>query len=228
MTAPVKTIPPLREGDRMDADEFMRRYKAMPAGTRAELIEGVVNMPPPISGDDHGFPHGDLAYPLLIYQRHTVGVRLGITPTVRLGGADAPEPDLILMVLLGGGARVVGGYITGSPELAVEVAASSASIDRNAKFRAYQAAGIREYILWQTERRLIEWFVLDCGRYVELAPAPDGTLRSQAFPGLWLDPAALLANDAARVEAVVRMGLAAPEHAAFVAEMNRRLSQPGP
>ena len=50
----------------------------------------------------------------------------------------------------------------------------------------------------------------------------DGTLRSRAFPGLWLDPAALLAGDIAAVLATLERGLASPEHAAFVAELAGR------
>ena len=35
-------IPRLHNGDTLDADEFMRRYEAMPDVKKAELIEGVV------------------------------------------------------------------------------------------------------------------------------------------------------------------------------------------
>jgi hypothetical protein len=42
------------------------------------------------------------------------------------------------------------------------------------------------------------------------------------FPGLWLDPAALLACDGARLLDVVRQGLQSGEHAAFVEALARR------
>jgi hypothetical protein len=42
------------------------------------------------------------------------------------------------------------------------------------------------------------------------------------FPGLWLDPAALLRRDGKRVREVLDQGLATPEHAAFVAKLARR------
>jgi Uma2 family endonuclease len=221
-------VPPLREGDRMDADEFMRRYEAMPEGVRAELIGGTVYMPPPASAEDHGGPHTDLIYLMAFYRRHTPGVGVYTTSTVRLGRAEVPEPDVSMRLEAGGFSRLVDGYITGPPELAAEVAASSDSIDRHAKFQAYQSAGIPEYIIWRTLRRLIEWHVLDAGRYTQMPPGADGILRSRVFPGFWVDPAALLANDLARAEEVLRLGLATPEHAAFIAEMTRRLSQPGP
>ena len=42
-------IPPLQNGDRLTRPEFERRFDATPGLERAELIEGVVYMPPPIS-----------------------------------------------------------------------------------------------------------------------------------------------------------------------------------
>jgi len=45
----------------------------------------------------------------------------------------------------------------------------------------------------------------------------DGVLRSEKFPGLWLDPAALLARDSKRLLDVLRLGIASPQHAAWVA-----------
>src|SRR5258707_12015282 len=50
-------IPPLQNGDRLTAEEFERRYDAMPELKKAELINGVVYMPPPITMEDHGGPH---------------------------------------------------------------------------------------------------------------------------------------------------------------------------
>jgi hypothetical protein len=67
----------------------------------------------------------------------------------------------------------------------------------------------------------VDWFVLREGRYEPLAAAPDGSLRSTVFPGLWLDPAALLRGDLASVLALVQQGLASPEHAEFAARLRR-------
>jgi hypothetical protein len=61
--------------------------------------------------------------------------------------------------------------------------------------------------------------VLRNGQFEELAPGGDGILRSEVFPGLWLDPAALLQRDSTRIREVLQQGLATPEHAAFVARL---------
>jgi hypothetical protein len=54
----------------------------------------------------------------------------------------------------------------------------------------------------------------------------EGLLKSEIFPGLWLDPAALLRGDLATVLAVVQRGLASPEHAAFVARLHPPATTP--
>jgi Uma2 family endonuclease len=185
-------------------------------------------MPSPISTEGHADPHADLMTWLGNYRTDTPGVRHSDNPTVRLGPASMPQPDGSLRVVAGGQATTVGGYMTGGPELAAEVAASSVGIDRGAKLRTYQAARIQEYILWRTEDREIDWFVLEGGVYVPLPPGPDGILRSRVFPGLWLDPAALIAGDMRRVRQVLDQGIASPEHAAFVAGLQAAVQQAGP
>ena len=54
--APVGQVPELCAGDRLTRGEFERRYSAMPNVKKAELIEGVVYMPSPVS-KNHGNPH---------------------------------------------------------------------------------------------------------------------------------------------------------------------------
>ena len=63
------------------------------------------------------------------------------------------------------------------------------------------------------------WHVLENGRYVVTAPDGDGLHRSRSFPGLWLDPPALLSGDRDAVRAAVDLGLNTPEHAAFAARL---------
>jgi hypothetical protein len=74
-------------------------------------------------------------------------------------------------------------------------------------------------VVWRVRDAAISWFVLREGRFEPLAPGPDGIYRSEVFPGLWLDPAALIRGDRAAVTGVLRQGVASPEHAAFVARL---------
>ncbi|MBY0229579.1 MAG: Uma2 family endonuclease [Gemmataceae bacterium] len=214
-------IPVLRNGDRLDAEEFLRRYEAMPEKCKAELIGGIVylggDMASPVNAEDHGDPHARLITWLGMYAIDTTGVLVSDNATVTLGPGDVPQPDGSMRIVHRGRTTLDRGYIQRGPELSAEVAASSVSIDRNAKLRAYRDEGIPEYVLWRTEDGAIDWFVLEAGQYVPLRPDPDGILRSRVFPGLWLDGAAMVAGNMRRVREVLNLGVASPEHAAFVA-----------
>lgn len=216
-------IPRLHNGDHLDADEFMRRYDAMPDVKKAELIDGVVYiLSSPLRADVHGDPHAELIGWLCTYRLRTPNVRVSDNATVRLGPDNVPQPDASMRIVRDGRSTLDrDGYIEGGPELVAEVAASSVSIDRNAKFRAYRDEGVREYVLWRAEEGEIDWFILRDGQYVALPVGEDGILKSEVFPGLWLDPVAMTALDAERVHEILLQGIASPEHAAFVERMRR-------
>jgi Uma2 family endonuclease len=218
---------PLEPGDRLTRDEFERRYDAMPNLKKAELLEGIVYMPSPVRQRRHGQPHVNLITWLGTYVAATPGVEGGDNSTVRLDDENEPQPDALLFIdpARGGQARIDDDdYIAGAPELAAEVASSSVSYDLHAKLNVYRRFGVREYVVWRVRNGAIDWFVLREGQYDRLAPDAEGTLKSEVFPGLWLDAAALVRGDLARVLAVVQQGVASPEHATFVA----RLAAAGP
>ncbi len=58
-----------------------------------------------------------------------------------------------------------------------------------------------------------------------MAPLADGVYRSTVFPGLWLDPVALLNHDLAKVLAVVQAGINTKEHHEFVARLEQAKRQ---
>jgi hypothetical protein len=60
------------------------------------------------------------------------------------------------------------------------------------------------------------WWELRDEEYQEIAPTPEGLLKSGIFPGLWLDTKALLGGDMKTVLAVLRRGLDSPEHRGFL------------
>lgn len=58
---------------------------------------------------------------------------------------------------------------------------------------------------------------------IEFSTKPDdGLLKSAVFPGLWLDAAALVNRDLAKVLAALAKGTTSPEHAAFVQQLATR------
>jgi len=215
-TRPATAAPPLVEGQRLDQPEFHARYEAAP-GTRAELINGVVFMPSPV-GLDHGDAHACAIIWLGWYAEHTPGVQVLDNATAILDRRNEPQPDACLRVrpASGGQSRDEGRYMAGAPELVVEVAQSSRYLDLGPKFDGYERAGVREYVVRAFRPEEVLWYALEEGRFVAVAPGPDGLHRSRAFPGLWLDPQALLAGDTRRLREAVGLGLASPEHAAFL------------
>lgn len=218
-------IPPLRQGDRLSRAEFERRYDAMPHLKKAELIEGTVFMPSPVTIEKHSRPHAILVGWLVQYWVATPGVLVGDNGSVRLDPENMPQPDAFLMILPehGGQSRIgPDDYLEGAPELAVEVSASSAAYDLNEKRDVYRRTGVREYIAWLVPEGELHWSVLREGRFEPLQPGPDGIYRSETFPGLWLDAGVLLQGDARAIFQALQHGLASPEHAEFVTCLQQR------
>jgi Uma2 family endonuclease len=218
--APVPVLQPLVPNERLDQPTFHARYEASPPNVRAELIEGIVYMSSPTKMP-HSDAHLEVCHWLATYRDASLGIKVCITPTVILGPQSEPEPDVCLVIdsAVGGRTQVQDDYIVGPPELLVEIADSTEPIDLNAKKRDYERAGVTEYLVVALRQRRVHWFALRDGNFVDLAPGADGVLRSEKFPGLWLDPAALLARDSQRLLEVLRSGLASSEHATWVSKV---------
>jgi len=199
--------------------EFERIYQAHPEVRRSELIEGVVYMPPPVHFVQHGLPHSYLMTWLGVYCAATPGLLPGDNASVRLDFENVVQPDAVLRLdpKLGGRSRVSkDDYVEGPPELVVEIAASSAAYDLHDKRRVYARNGVQEYLAVQMYEQKVDWFVLREGVYATLKPDAGRILRSEVFPGLWLNPPAIFGGDLAVLLAVLQQGLASPEHAPFL------------
>lgn len=217
-------VPPLENGDRLTRREFEHRYHASPHIKKAELIEGIVYVASPVRIANHGRPHAQIIGWLATYCAATPGVDLADNATVRLDFDNEPQPDALLRIEsdAGGSSRISNDdYVEGAPELIVEIAASSASYDLNAKLNVYRRNGVQEYIVWQMYDNQLCWFALQEGQYDLLEADAAGTIRSQVFPGLWLSVTALLEGDLATVLAELQKGLATAEHQAFVVRLKR-------
>lgn len=215
---------PFESGDHMDQATFHALYLKAPPGVKAELIGGIVYVSSPTSLR-HGRPHLRIVHLLAGYVDETPGTDGFDNTTNILGDASEPQPDACLIVRPEYGGQTTeneDGYIVGGPELAAEVALSSAAIDLYAKRQDYEAAGVREYLVALVEPRTVVRFVRRRNRLVDLGPDTDGVIRSAVFPGLWLDPAALFDRSARRLMDVLSQGLATSEHAAFVAKLEAK------
>jgi Uma2 family endonuclease len=206
-------------GDRMDREEFLARWEEMPDLKRAELIDGVVYLPSPVS-----LEHGDKEVLLTVwtgtYASRASKVQALSNTTWMMEEKSAPQPDVALRVRpeFGGqsrNVRRVQEFAGGAPEFAAEVARSTRSYDLGPKLKLYERAGVREYLAALVEEQRLEWRVLRENGYELLPPDAVGVLRSTVFPGLWLDEAAFWANDTSAVLRVLEEGMSSPEFAAF-------------
>ena len=220
-------MPPLENGDRMNSDEFMRRYDAMSEVKKAELIYGRVYMGSPVK-TRHSEPHGSAMGWLVVYSAATPGTAYADNSTLRFDKEHTPQPDALLRIRpeYGGNAFVdEEDYLHGAPELVIEISASSASYDLHDKKDTYGLFGVQEYIVWRTRNRALDWFRLKGNAYVKVEPDANGIIESSVFPGLRLNVAALLAGDMATVLAELQRGIASPAHAAFVEQLEQRKQQ---
>ncbi|MFB2838233.1 Uma2 family endonuclease [Floridanema evergladense] len=214
--------PPLENGDRLTRFEFEHRYSAMPNLKKAELIEGIVYMASALRITQHGEPHAHIMLWLGFYKAFTPNLQLGDNCTVRLDLDNEPQPDALLRIEVGGQSTISqDGYVESAPELIVEIAASSVSLDLHQKLNVYRRNGVQEYLIWRVYDEEFDWFRLNVGEYIKIESNQDGIIHSQIFPGLWLDKTALLAGNLARVLEVLQQGLATQEHQDFVQKIYR-------
>ncbi len=215
----VELPPVLREGDRLTGAEFLRRWEAMPDLQHAELIDGVVFMASPV-GRLHGALLVRIGGWLSAYCDVAHACEAASDSTWLMGTGDIPQPDAALRILpeYGGQSGDSGWMYRGAPELVVELTDSSTSRDLGAKLDLYRRAGVREYVTILLQTRQVIWRQLARGRYREMQPGEDGLYRSQAFPGLWLDPEAVW-DRRKSLRTAVELGLKSPEYAAFVRKL---------
>jgi hypothetical protein len=178
-------------------------------------------MPSPVS-PEHGRAHVPALVWLNYYEENTPGVEVLDNTSTALGPRSEPQPDAQLRILpeCGGRTQTDRRVVRGAPELLVEVSHTTRYTDLGPKLDDYERAGVLEYVVRALGPDEVLWHVLREGRLVTVPPDGDGLYRSRNFPGLWLDPAALVVRDTRRLRMVLDQGLATPEHAAFVAKLS--------
>jgi Uma2 family endonuclease len=151
------------------------------------------------------------------YKAFTPNLQTGDNPTVRLDADNEPQPDALLRIKAGGQSTIgEDGYVEGAPELIVEIAASTVSIDLHDKQRAYRRNQVQEYLVWRVYDQQFDWFRLKEGKYIKLQPDEQGIIKSEIYPGLWLDVPALLSGNLIKVLEVLQQGIATKEHQNYI------------
>lgn len=204
------------------AGGFVRRVGEPHELKRADLTDEIGDKPPPQN------PAFDLANTLLAswlwtYTEATPGCQSGADANwAMFGDALRPHHYLRLSEKCGGQSFAEDEFWRGAPELLVEVAAESASSGLNWLEASYAKAGVKEYLVVLLEEKEVHWgraaLTAEKG-FDELPVEPDGLIRSQVFPGLWLNPPALLEGDATQLMKTLESGLLTPAHAEFAARI---------
>ena len=190
MTHPTWIQPQLDQlinaGDHMSLDEFLDRWERMPGLKFAELIEGIVYMPSPVS-IAHMQWDSRIQSLCGLYSLRTPGVRAGTNGTWLMPAfSSAPQPDCAICILpeFGGRTSVKGNLAAGPPEFAAEICHSSHAYDLGPKLALYQSAGVAEYLAVLVDECRFEWRALVNGSYELLTPDYSGVYRSRILPGL--------------------------------------------
>jgi hypothetical protein len=205
----------LAPGDRMELKEFLQRWEQEPGLKFAELIDGVVYMPSPLS-----LPHSrfdGVAQLVLGYYAARSGICENLPQATWLMEKSAPQPDLALSLKpeYGGKLKVAPGDLaSGLPELVVEICRSSRSYDLGPKLALYERVGVPEYLAILVEERRFEWRIMVEGRY-QLLESAVGVFRSRILPGLWIEESAFWSADGTRLLAVLDEGMKSPEFFGF-------------
>jgi Uma2 family endonuclease len=222
---PTTLVPPPIHGERLSRSEFERRYEAHPEIFRAELLDGIVFIHANRRKVANGRVAADLIGWAVHYKVYTPGCEADTRTSTRVGADSEVQPDVSLGILGSCGGRLYGpknDYRPEPAELLVEIVDRLDHKTLSVKHRLYAAAGVREFVTAGYLERAIEWFRLDNRDYSPMARDADGVIRSETFPGLWLNVPAFFRDEGARMFATLQQGLQSPEHARFVAELQAR------
>ena len=156
-------------------------------GKRHEWVNGEVFLMPSPS-----YYHQDLAVFLAAILRTYVRAKgLGtILPGFTMHLPQRPsgrDPD-ILFVSASEFHRIKKNYLDGGADLLIEIVSpSTEGIDRDAKFKEYEQAGIKEYWIIDTIRRRADFYQLNAQGFYEVVPSDNnGIYFSIVIDGLWL------------------------------------------
>lgn len=217
----------LRTGDRLTRQQFHALYELTPKHFRADLIDGVVYVSSPLK-NPHGRWHTRIMSILIDYQLATPGVEAFINTSLIVNDVNECQPDATLCLAAeckGGAGETPDGYMTGSPELLVEVADSSKRLDLGAKRIAHTQAGTLEYVVINLSDQKVRLFDLRTDQPIDADAR--GVFQSRVFPGLWIDALTFFQPASTMFRKVLKRGLRSAEHSRFVKLLAARRKRRG-
>ena len=184
-------------------------------------------MPSPVR-NSHNEATSLVVWWLVTYTASTPGGRVAARTARAPGFGQRGPPDALLRLVADSRWRYAHmsrgePYRRPAPELVAGWRSVALRYDVRVKRRIYRRNGVREYLIWRVEDRVIDWFYL-----TRMTTSPCRLIRKgsceAAFPGLWLAVQALLEGDLATVLAALQNGLQSAGHIAFVKQLQQELS----
>lgn len=126
---------------------------------------------------------------MLYVSENSLGRVVGEPFTFKLGQDGSGRcPDLAFIAA----ANVSGirdNYFFGAPDLAVEIASPGTErVDKQAKFREYEQAGVMEYWILDARKQKAEFYVRnEQGKFERVLRRRDGTYHSSVIAGFWIN-----------------------------------------
>jgi Uma2 family endonuclease len=157
------------------AEEYFKLPETMQP---TQLIDGVIVVSPTPK-----MPHQDTALEIAtLLKKLKPHGRVTIAPMdVHLDQWNVLQPDV--MWIAKGSSATVGDWVTGAPDLVVEVLSPSTErVDRSRKFNLYQQFGVREYWIVRVEPQTVEVYRHDGNQFQHIgAYGVDDTFVSQVL-----------------------------------------------
>lgn len=170
-----------------DIRKTQQDYEELPEGAPYELIHGELVMSPSPS-----FYHQDISSTLLVllrqYAEHQhLGKVVSAPIDVYLSEVDVVQPDLLF--ISNERLHIVQERVMGAPDLVVEILSpSNARYDLWDKRLIYESAGVREYWIVDPERKRVELYENDNGRFIRFAEAEgNGIVASNVLAGFSIE-----------------------------------------
>jgi len=157
--------------------------------TRAEWVDGeIVLMASPATLDHQNC--GGFLYRILAFyvEANDLGHLVFAPYVMKLAAISrGREPDIIF-VRKDREHLLTRHYLDGPADLAVEIVSpDSKKRDRKEKFAEYEAAGVREYWMFDPDHQKAEFYQLgEDGRWRRATVGPDGVYHSKVIAGFWL------------------------------------------
>ncbi len=173
-------------------------YWQLPEGAPVELIRGELVMSP-APRTSHQVVVVLLTEMFSAIARKSGGFTLCAPADVVLSEDTILQPDLLYVAK--GRRHIIGDRINGSPDLVIEVLSPKAERrDRVQKLDVYAQYGVPEFWIVDYRANVIDFFVLENGRYV-VAQAAAGRYQSSRLPEVSIDLAAFWKEVAERMPA---------------------------